>query len=136
MMGGPTGPRAATAQPAPRADTDAEAAAVLWALEHRFWTEGADSARQMTARDAIYVFADPAGILQGSAMWREAEVAQRWRSVTMRDHHVCLHRDIAILAYRVCAERGDATRQETLCSSTYLRQAGTWLRLAHQQTPA
>jgi len=130
MMGGPLGPR-----PAPRTDTDADPAAVVWGLEHRFWTEGADSARQMTARNAIYVFADPAGILQGGMMWREAEVAQRWRSVTMHDRHVTLARDIAILAYRVSAERGDDTTHEALCSSTYLREAGTWLRLSHQQTP-
>lgn len=36
----------------------------LWAMEERFWTEGADSARHMTAKDAAFVFPYPAAILQ------------------------------------------------------------------------
>lgn len=37
----------------------------LWSLEERFWTEGAESARSMTAKDAVFVFPYPPGILQG-----------------------------------------------------------------------
>ena len=35
----------------------------LWALEERFWTGGAHSARRMTSRGAVFVFPYPAGIL-------------------------------------------------------------------------
>ena len=49
----------------------------LWALEERFWTQGADSARKMTAKGTVFVFPYPVGILQGDALWREADVAQR-----------------------------------------------------------
>lgn len=109
--------------------------AKLWDLEERFWTQGADSARHMTARNAVFVFPYPAGILQGDALWREADVAQRWRSVVMSERFVSIRDDIAVLAYRVSAERDDRPIYEALCTSTYLNDDNTWLRLAHQQTP-
>ena len=40
----------------------------LWNLEERFWTGGADSARQLTAKGAIIVVPYPSGILQGDAL--------------------------------------------------------------------
>ena len=107
----------------------------LWSLEERFWTEGADSARHMTAQDAVFVFPYPVGILRGDALWREADVAQRWRTVVMSDRHLSQQVNIAVLAYRVSAERGDLPIYEAICTSTYLNDEGNWLRLAHQQTP-
>jgi hypothetical protein len=107
----------------------------LWDMEERFWTEGADSARHMTAKDAVFVFPYPAGILRGDAPWREADVAQRWRSVVMSERHVSVRGNIAVLAYRVSAERNNVPIYEALCTSTYLNDDGKWLRLAHQQTP-
>ena len=50
----------------------------LWSLEERFWLEGLDSARHMTAKGAVFVFPYPIGILQGDALWQEQSVAQRW----------------------------------------------------------
>lgn len=108
----------------------------LWDLEERFWTGGADSARQMSAKYAVYVVPYPAGILQGDALWREKEVAQRWRSVVMSDRYLSRQGDIAVMAYRVSAERSDMPIYEALCTSTYLKDDEKWLRLAHQQTPA
>ncbi|MEX1660739.1 hypothetical protein AB4874_03625 [Thioclava sp. 15-R06ZXC-3] len=108
----------------------------LWEMEERFWTQGADGARQMTAKNAIFVFPYPAGILQGDALWREGEVAQRWRSIEMSERVFSSKDDIAVLAYRVSGERRDEPIYEALCSSTYLRDDGSWLRLSHQQTPA
>lgn len=108
----------------------------LWDLEERFWTGGADSARQMTAKDAVFVFPYPAGILQGDALWRGRDVAQRWRSVVMSDRYLSRQGDIAVMAYRVSAERSDMPIYEALCTSTYLKDEDKWLRLTHQQTPA
>jgi hypothetical protein len=108
----------------------------LWDIEERFWTEGADSARRMTASGAVFVFPYPAGILQGDALWRESGVAQRWRSVVMSDRYLSRQGDIAVLAYHVSAERSDDPIYEALCTSTYLKDDDTWLRLTHQQTPA
>ena len=107
----------------------------IWRLEELFWTGGADSARKMTAKDAVFVFPYPTGILQGDALWREGDVAQRWRSVEMSERHVSIKGDIAALAYRVSAERSGEPIYEALCTSTYLQDDNQWLRLTHQQTP-
>lgn len=110
--------------------------ATLWSLEERFWIEGADSARRMTSKDAVFVFPYPAGILHGDALWREKAVAQRWRSVVMRERYASIKGNIAILAYHASGERNDEPTCEALCTSAYVRENGIWLRLAHQQTPA
>ncbi len=128
--GSPKGPGRKPESPSPRDE------AALWEMEERFWTGGADSARQMTASGAIFVFPYPAGILRGDALWREKDVAQRWRSVVMSERTLTRTGDVAVLAYRVSAERGGDPICEALCTSTYLKDDTGWLRLTHQQTPA
>ena len=107
----------------------------LWALEERFWTEGVKCARKMTADDAVFVFPFPVGILQGDKVWSENTVAQRWRSVVMTERYLKQEKDVAVLAYRVSAERGDAPVYEAVCRLSYPHDDGEWLRMAHQQTP-
>jgi len=107
----------------------------LWATEERFWTQGADSARTMTAKGAVFVFPYPVGILQGDRIWREDLVAQRWRSVEFSERCVSREKDIAVLAYRASANREGEPRYEAYCTSSYLNDNGTWLRILHQQTP-
>ena len=109
--------------------------AILWDREERFWTEGADSARRMTSKDAVFVFPYPVGILQRDALWREKDVAQRWRSVVMSERYISIQGNIAVLAYHVSAERSGDPIYEALCTSSYVKDNDTWLRLAHQQTP-
>lgn len=107
----------------------------LWALEERFWTEGADSMRNMTAKGAVFILPYPAGILQGDSLWRESDVAQRWRSVVMTERYFKREKGVAVLAYRVSAERSSIPIYEALCTSSYLLDDDKWLRIAHQQTP-
>lgn len=107
----------------------------LWTIEERFWTKGADSARSMTAKGAVLVFPYPVGILQGDQIWREGLVAQRWRSVDFSERSFALEKDVAVLAYHVSAERDGTPIYEAYCTSTYLSDNGTWLRMVHQQTP-
>lgn len=107
----------------------------LWEMEKRFWTEGADTARSMTAKGAVFVFPYPVGILQGNQLWREGLVAQRWRSVVFSEHCFSREKDVAILAYHVSAERDGTPLYEAYCTSSYLNDTGTWLRIVHQQTP-
>lgn len=107
----------------------------LWAMEERFWTEGADSARSMTAKGAVLVFPYPVGILRGNDIWRESQVAQRWRTVAFSEHCFTREKDVTILAYHVSAERDDTPIYEALCTSSYLKDNGTWRRMVHQQTP-
>ncbi len=108
----------------------------LWDMEERFWTEGADSARTMTAKGAVLVFPYPVGILRGNDMWRESQVAQRWRSVILSERCFVREKDVAVLAYHVSAERDEIPIYEALCTSSYLNDVGTWQRIAHQQTPS
>jgi hypothetical protein len=80
----------------------------LWDLEERFWTQGPDSARHAMVKGAVFVLSYPVGILQGDALWKAKDVAQRWRSVEISEHYLSRQKDIAVLAYRVSAERGGA----------------------------
>jgi hypothetical protein len=114
---------------------DAKFRAKLGDLEERFWTEGADAAHRMSAKGAVFVLPYPADILQGDMVFRERDVAQRWRSVMMAERYLQRQGDIAALAYRVFAERSDDPIYEALCTSTYLRDHENWRRLSHQQNP-
>ena len=52
-----------------------------------------------------------------------------------REHCFTREKDVAILAYHVSAERDDTPIYEALCTSSYLKDNGTWRRMVHQQTP-
>ena len=107
---------------------------VLWDMEERFWTSGVDAARATTAQNAVMVFPYPPGILQGDMIWNNLRERTGWRSVVMAERRVTRTRDIAILTYRVSAEKPDVPIYKALCASTYLNDGDTWLRISHQQT--
>lgn len=106
---------------------------MLWDMEEQFWTSGAASARATTATNAVMVFPYPPGILQGDPLWITLRHRTRWRSVVMSERRVMRHRDIAILTYRVSAEKPDVPIHKALCASTYLDDDEKWLRISHQQ---
>ena len=108
---------------------------VLWDMEEHFWTSGADSARATTATNAVMIFAYPPGILQGDHIWSHLRERTGWKSVGMAERRVTKCGDIAILTYRVSAEKPDVPIYKALCASTYLHDEEKWLRLSHQQTP-
>ncbi|AUQ69099.1 hypothetical protein [Phaeobacter inhibens] len=110
--------------------------ATLWNLEERFWTSGVDSARSMTAENAVMILPYPPGILQGDLIWKQAMQNTGWRTVEMKDRSAAIHGAVAVLAYLVLAEKQGSPIYEALCASTYLLDDGSWLRLSHQQTPA
>lgn len=107
----------------------------LWALEERFWTEGAESARNMSAKGAVFVFPYPAGIVRGDSLWQEGSVAHLWRSVVLTERHFNQEEGVAVLAYHVSAERSGEPIYEALCTSSYIKDDGKWLRIVHQETP-
>jgi hypothetical protein len=53
----------------------------------------------------------------------------------MSDRVVRMQGDVALLAYQVSAEREGTPIHEALCSSVYVRDEDSWLRMSHQQTP-
>jgi hypothetical protein len=107
---------------------------ILWDMEEQFWTSGADNAQATTATNAIMVFPYPPGILQGDQIWTHLRHRTGWRSVLMSERRVMRCRDIAILTYRVSAEKADVPLYKALCASTYFDDDDTWLRISHQQT--
>lgn len=109
---------------------------VLWNMEEHFWTSGADSARGTTAPNAIMIVPYPPGILQGDQIWSHPRQRTGWRSVVMTERRVTRCRNIAILTYRVSAEKPDMPIYEALCASSYLRDDNDWLRVSHTQAPA
>ncbi|WP_246176461.1 MULTISPECIES: hypothetical protein [Paracoccaceae] len=52
----------------------------------------------------------------------------------MSERYVSIHGNVAILVYRVSAERSGDPICEALCTSIYLKDEGQSLRLTHQQT--
>ncbi len=107
----------------------------LWVLEECFWTDGAESVRSMTAKNAVFVFPYPVGILQGADLWRDGIIAQRWRSVILSERYCKQQKDLVVLVYHVSAERADEPIYKALCTSTFINDDGKWQRITHQQTP-
>ena len=104
-------------------------------MEEHFWTSGADSARTTTAANAVMIFPYPPGILQGDQIWNHLWERTGWRSVVMAERRATGCGEIALLSYRVSAEKSDVPIYKALCASTYLHDGDRWLRISHQQTP-
>ncbi len=109
----------------------------LWALEQRFWTEGADFYDAQLAPGATMVFPEPAGIMGRQATIDAVRDATRWRHLDFGRRRLRRHGDdVAVLAYAVRADRGDGdSAYEALCGSVYGRVDGDWQLAFHQQTP-
>lgn len=107
---------------------------VLWDMEEHFWTSGADYARATTAANAVMIFPYPRGILQGDQIWNHLPERTGWRSVALAERRVTRWRDIALLSYRVSAEKADMPIFKAVCASTYLHDEDRWLRISHEQT--
>lgn len=73
----------------------------LWDLEAALWTSGRNSARALTAADAIMILPYPNGILQGDTIWTSEMANTGWQTVTLHDRSLLRIGDIAVLAYRV-----------------------------------
>jgi hypothetical protein len=107
----------------------------LWRLEETSWTSGRASARATTDAGAIVIFPYPPGILQGDAIWAHPLANSGWRLVELADRSIVRLGAVAVLAYRVRAQKDAIPIHEALCASTWLNDAGRWVRLSHQQTP-
>ncbi|WP_236737953.1 hypothetical protein [Palleronia salina] len=107
---------------------------LLWDLEERFWSSGAKSAKSTTAKDAVMILPYPPGIFQGDKVWNFTRENTGWRTVAMTERRVTWRDSIAILTYRVSAEKPNLAIYVALCASTYLHDEDRWFRLSHQQT--
>jgi Domain of unknown function (DUF4440) len=107
----------------------------LWKMERRFWLDGPQFYESSMATDARMVFPSPAGILAGDAIVEGLRQGPRWKSVAMDDKTATRSGETVVLAYKATGERNGAAPYVALCASTYVREGGKWLLLAHQQTP-
>jgi hypothetical protein len=108
----------------------------LWDLEERFWSSGAESARSTTANDAVMILPYAPGILRGGQVLEHVNRNTGWRTVEMKDRKLVRLGSVAVISYRVSAEKTGSPIYTALCASTYLLDNGGWLRLSHQQTSA
>jgi len=119
----------------PGADPDHGRDEHLWRLEEALWTSGRDSARSVTAAGAILILPYPGGILQGDDVIAHLPGDTGWRLVELDRRTVTRRGGVAVLAYRVRAEKAGVPIHQALCASTWVRDGATWLRISHQQTP-
>ena len=109
----------------------------FWDIERELWTGGPDAFRRWMAAECLMVFPAPTGILTGPAAIEALGRAPRWERVAFSDGLVRrAGGEAAVLAYRVEASRPGGAPWRALCSSTYVRLAGAWWLVQHQQTPA
>jgi Domain of unknown function (DUF4440) len=109
----------------------------LFALEERFWTEGAGYFRRNLADSAVMVFPDPAGVLVKDEIASSLEQAARWSKVNLEEHRLLqLSDDAALVTYKATARRpGRSEPYVARASSAYVRDGGAWKLAFHQQTP-
>lgn len=107
----------------------------LWQIERRLWLDGADFFADHMADDALMVFPDPVGILEGEAIVEGLRHAPRWSSVDMEEQTTVERDGGVILAYRATGQRNGQEPYKAFCMSVYEPKAGGWRITAHQQTP-
>lgn len=106
----------------------------LWEMERGFWLGGAEHYRRHMSEDAMMVFG-PVGVLKGEEIVATIEDAPRWSEVTFKDSGEVDRGETRVLVYLAEAHRADSPPYSAYCTSTYIRDAGSWKLIAHQQTP-
>jgi hypothetical protein len=109
---------------------------LLFALEERFWLEGADYYRGNLAPAAVMVFPDPPGVLVSDEISRSIEGSARWTQVDLEEHRLLeLDHQAAVVTYKATARRKDAPPYVARASSAYVHDGRSWRLAFHQQTP-
>jgi hypothetical protein len=112
--------------------TDAE----FWEVERELWLGGPEAFRRWVPETCLMVFPAPTGILTGTAVVDSVTGAPRWERVVFSGGLVRrTGTEAAVLAYAAQAVRPGGMPYAALCSSCYVRQAGAWWLVQHQQTP-
>jgi len=108
----------------------------LWALEIRFWKDGAEFYREFMADEGLMSFAAPVGMLDKRKTLKSLSGTPRWKRVRFaRKKAVRPNPHCAVLAYRVKAARGARDSYDATCLSCYVRAGRAWKLVAHQQMP-
>jgi len=108
----------------------------LWALEQKFWLEGADFHAQLLTDDCILLLPPPSGVMSKDAAIELIRETPRWAGVRFGGRRVQrLHDRIILLAYNASAHRRkELTTHRALVSSVYVNRDGDWRLTFHQET--
>jgi hypothetical protein len=107
---------------------------LLFALEERFWMEGAEYYRRNLAHDALMVFPD--SVLVSDQIAGSLKDDSRWTQVDLEEHRLIELRDgAALVTYKATARRKDSPPYVARASSAYVNDGHSWKLAFHQQTP-
>lgn len=106
----------------------------LWREEREFWLSGVAEAARKLDGSCLMAFA-PTGILNRAGIVAALHAAPRWQELTMTERATIETDDVCVLAYHATARRNGAETYRALCTTTWIRRAGDWRILQHQQTP-
>ncbi len=107
---------------------------LLFALEERFWMEGADYYRRHLAHDAVMVFRD--GVLVSEQIPGTVKDDARWTQVELEEHRLIeLGHGAAVVTYKATAQRDGSSPYVARASSAYVNDGRNWRLAFHQQTP-
>ena len=93
----------------------------------------AETARKIDPA-CVMVFANT-GILDRSGVIAALQSVPRWQEITMTDRATVETDEVCLLAYRATLRRARADAFRALCTTTWIRRAGDWRIIQHQQTP-
>jgi hypothetical protein len=110
--------------------------AAAWALEERFWLEGAGVYDELLDPACLMVFPG-LGVMHAADILDSLEGAARWASVTLTDRVLKRAGDgVVVLGYRAEGRRVGAEPYRCFCTSTYRAHGPAWRLVQHQQTLA
>lgn len=107
-----------------------------WALEERFWLEGAAAYDDLL--DPACQMAFPGmGVMRAADVLDSLKQAPRWVSVDISGRTIGrAGDDVIVLGYNAEGRREGAEPYPCLCTSTYRRDGERWKLVQHQQTLA
>ncbi len=107
-----------------------------WALEQRFWLEGAGVYDGLLDPACLMAFPGM-GVMRAADILESLKGAPRWASVEMTDRTVGRAGEaVIVLGSTAEGRREGAAPYRAFCTSTYRDEGGTWKLVQHQQTLA
>lgn len=108
----------------------------LLALETAFWTGDADFYRKNLDAACLLAFPDMVGVMDREAIAATAKEGQRWRDLQIEPKGMVQpSSDVTVISYEAKGVRANGHPYAALVSTGYVKHAGAWKMMFHQQTP-
>src|SRR5262245_15332936 len=99
----------------------------LLSLEKQFWTQGKDFYRKKLDERCLVAFTEMAGVMSKEQVVSTIDDQKRFRDIDIEQKGLLQpDDDVAVLTYRVKAQRPDGERYQAVVSSGYARRNGEW----------